>query len=214
MRARLCDCDERRCVLLQIMPHPSWQHTEYQLVPNEWLWHPSKSPCPKCLPVSVCLQEYLHTCIFGPICLFCVYTKRMWTCYWCSSSLLPDFVCVCFCACVYISVYLCFCVCVCVCMFLCVCVCVYVSVCLCVRVSRWCVTRSHTAPWSYVRPQAWWSFVWRSSRRTTPAASCRYATPHGLLQRWFTYHDVRMQIHHRCSHFYDVTDDNMPLKSF
>ena len=134
MRARLCDCDERRCVLLQIMPHPSWQHTEYQLVPNEWLWHPSKSPCPKCLPVSVCLQEYLHTCIFGPICLFCVYTKRMWTCYWCSSSLLPDFVCVCVSVlvciflCIYVSVYVCVCVCfcvsVCVCMFLCVCVCV------------------------------------------------------------------------------------------
>lgn len=39
---------------------------------------------------------------------------------------------------------------------------------------RWCVTRSATAPWSYVRPPAWWSSAWRSWKRTIPVDSSRY----------------------------------------
>lgn len=41
---------------------------------------------------------------------------------------------------------------------------------------RWCVTRSPTAPWNYVRPPAWWSSAWKSSKRTIPVVSCRCVT--------------------------------------
>lgn len=73
---------------------------------------------------------------------------------------------------------------------------------LCFSRSRLFGIRSLTVQWSCVRPQAWWSTVWRSSRRTTPVVSSRSETLQVLPSFLFSgsFHCQNL-IHFLLSHF-------------